>query len=78
MSNFVEGYKNAVEEYSSNKFSLAEALESFSIDPPESDYQLGFLEAVRSLHKFGVPTYAVDNVVYVGWPHIDRETGDES
>tara|TARA_R110000787_G_scaffold220656_1_gene329363 strand:- start:251 stop:529 length:279 start_codon:yes stop_codon:yes gene_type:complete len=70
---YADGYTEAVTQYIKNKdnpentFSLEKTLHDFTVNPPENNYQEGYITAVKSIRRYGVPIHQEGNVVYVGW-----------
>ena len=72
---YVDGYTEAVTQYIQSKqknnfdnmFSLEKTIHDFTVNPPENNYQEGYISAVKSIRRYGVPIHHEGNVVYVGW-----------
>jgi len=64
---YQKGYIEAIQEFDKNKFNVDDAIYDYMIEPPKNQFEQGYLDALLSIKRHGVPTYQVDNVVYVGF-----------
>lgn len=66
-SRYMGGYVSAVSEYGEHKFDLDEVIYDLQTHPSENEEQQGYLDALLSIRRYGVPVNIVDNIAYVGW-----------
>tara|TARA_R110002124_G_scaffold101224_2_gene248656 strand:+ start:176 stop:415 length:240 start_codon:yes stop_codon:yes gene_type:complete len=65
------GYRSAIDELNNKEIELNAAIYSFQIDPPTTNFQKGFRDALRSIKKHGHPIYHDGNVAYIGFKILE-------